>query len=402
MPFCGNCGNRIEETNRFCPNCGKEIKKAPIASGYEAFLTIDDNQANLKDLKSLLNLTYETMDAAESIIPSSIMRDLNGTRLRAILEMDMNKFSMFLASSDGRLSPQERDFLNYIFDKNVSEQNYCKMIKDLNIYSYEYEHDIPFSIILSTCIDNDLNDKAPGSPKMTPLIMRLYQEMGKALILSDNDKSSKEIQDYTNYMKNLIKYINDNTSSSNNQTSQNLTNPITNSQNNSNNETIQSSVSTIDGTKVYQPSIYKVGIDIPAGKYKLFALTSDETAYYALCNDPNGDDIVANDNFYNQAYIYISNGQYIELSDCCAVPINSAKLFSGTTYADGEYLVGQEIKPGEYRVQATPGIDGYYSLESFDIDGSRNIDSNRLFDNVAYVAPSAGQILVLKDCTIRL
>lgn len=60
---------------------------------------------------------------------------------------------------------------------------------------------------------------------------------------------------------------------------------------------------------------YLVGVDVPAGEYKLTS-TSDYGAYYALTSDGNSDNIISNDNFDNSRYVYISNGQYLELVRC--------------------------------------------------------------------------------------
>ena len=60
---------------------------------------------------------------------------------------------------------------------------------------------------------------------------------------------------------------------------------------------------------------YRVGQHIPAGEYKLRAEAS-ERGYYCLTSDPNGDDIISNDNFNGERYVTIQDGQYLELSRC--------------------------------------------------------------------------------------
>lgn len=155
--------------------------------------------------------------------------------------------------------------------------------------------------------------------------------------------------------------------------------------------------------KKYTAPLYKVGVGIPAGKYKLFSNANSEClAYYSICKDATGDDIVISDSFKKQAYIAVKNDQYLELCHCYAVPISQAAIFHGSIYDEGEYSVGQEINAGEYTLQAEPGEDAYYSLESLAPDGSRNIISNRTFSNITCVSPEQGQILVLKNCTLSL
>ncbi len=61
-----------------------------------------------------------------------------------------------------------------------------------------------------------------------------------------------------------------------------------------------------------QSGIYKVGIDIEAGRYTLESLGS---GYYAILTGPVGNnDIVDNDNFNGKATVTIKNGQYLQLS----------------------------------------------------------------------------------------
>ncbi len=58
--------------------------------------------------------------------------------------------------------------------------------------------------------------------------------------------------------------------------------------------------------------MYKVGIDIEAGRYILESLGS---GYYAVLTGPVGNnDIVDNDNFNGKATVTIKNGQYLQLS----------------------------------------------------------------------------------------
>lgn len=63
----------------------------------------------------------------------------------------------------------------------------------------------------------------------------------------------------------------------------------------------------------YGEGQYLVGRDIPAGEYNATA-TSKYGGYYGVTSDANGRDIIANDNFDNNAYVTVSEGQYLEVS----------------------------------------------------------------------------------------
>lgn len=63
------------------------------------------------------------------------------------------------------------------------------------------------------------------------------------------------------------------------------------------------------------PGTYKVGTDIEAGEYKLTA-TGTSMGYYAVLNSSDPFDIASNNNFENQSYVTVNDGQYLELSFC--------------------------------------------------------------------------------------
>lgn len=65
--------------------------------------------------------------------------------------------------------------------------------------------------------------------------------------------------------------------------------------------------------------MYRVGIDIPAGEYKL---TTDDMGYWCIYKDSVVPfDIISNDLFEGSAYVTVKDGQYIITSDCTAVPV---------------------------------------------------------------------------------
>lgn len=66
----------------------------------------------------------------------------------------------------------------------------------------------------------------------------------------------------------------------------------------------------------YGTGTYRVGIDIPAGEYNVQNDGSRNFAYYAILFDASGklEAIVDNDNFESNAYITVSEGQYLKLS----------------------------------------------------------------------------------------
>ena len=73
-------------------------------------------------------------------------------------------------------------------------------------------------------------------------------------------------------------------------------------------------IQPVDGK--YISGTYRVGVDIPAGEYNVIQENKDRTAYYSVLSNLSGGvgSIEANDNFDGNAYISVSDGQYLKIS----------------------------------------------------------------------------------------
>lgn len=135
----------------------------------------------------------------------------------------------------------------------------------------------------------------------------------------------------------------------------------------------------------------KVGTDIPAGEYILFA--ENNHGYFCVSPDSNQNDITFNDNFDYNSIITVNNGEYLKLSHCYAIPIEEDPELSLT--GTGMFKVGFHIPAGEYKLEATDG-NGYYCIYP---DSRRDhILANDIFEGQNYVTVSDGQYLVLNGC----
>lgn len=61
--------------------------------------------------------------------------------------------------------------------------------------------------------------------------------------------------------------------------------------------------------------MFKVGVFLPAGEYKLIA-DKNESGYYCIYADNRHDKIITNDNFKGTSYVTVEDDQYLELSRC--------------------------------------------------------------------------------------
>ena len=155
-----------------------------------------------------------------------------------------------------------------------------------------------------------------------------------------------------------------------------------------------------EGMRTYYEGQYKVGRDFVAGEYVLLN-TSDYSGYFAISSDANGRDTVANGLFEVNSIITVYDGEYLELSRCIA--IESTDFYSSYTIKtdlDGTMLkVGYDILPGEYKLVAASGTQGYYSI--YDDSRQTDIIDNGLFKNSAWVTVKYGQYIVLSRCHIQ-
>ena len=73
-------------------------------------------------------------------------------------------------------------------------------------------------------------------------------------------------------------------------------------------------IDEVDILPIDSADMFKVGVHLPAGDYKLIA--DADSAYYCIYGDDRQSEIVSNDNFNNQSYISVTDGQYLKLSRC--------------------------------------------------------------------------------------
>ena len=76
----------------------------------------------------------------------------------------------------------------------------------------------------------------------------------------------------------------------------------------------------------YGEGMYKVGTEIPAGEYKLYAVKAfdEDYGYYEVTATSSGrdEDIIAHRGFDTFIYITVEDGQYLNIYDCYAVPVD--------------------------------------------------------------------------------
>lgn len=146
----------------------------------------------------------------------------------------------------------------------------------------------------------------------------------------------------------------------------------------------------------YEPGMYKVGADLPAGEYAFVAYYS--SAYVCVSADSNQNDILENENFSGTFIITVADGQYLEASRCGFVRADEVVMLTEDdgSFSDGMYRVGIDIPAGEYKL--TTDDMGYWCIYK-DSVVPFDIISNDLFEGSAYVTVKDGQYIITSDCT---
>ena len=150
----------------------------------------------------------------------------------------------------------------------------------------------------------------------------------------------------------------------------------------------------------YKAGTYKIGKDIPAGEYVLFAELADVN-YFQISNDSSGEitSISANGTFKTNTIVTVSNGQYLNFIGCYAVPITEVTELD--TSKEGMFKIGIHLEPGEYQLWKTDGSDvSYYAVMKDSTHKIESIKVNGVIENREYVTVEKGDYLELQGCYI--
>lgn len=160
----------------------------------------------IQNMKRDLYLIYSVLDKAE--VELRLSDKLNGMRLRDLFRNEMLSYLMYLSSSDGKIVPVERDFMNELFDINMSIQDYVNYINENDIYSEDFEEKLPYSlynIISYDALMLSYSQVANFEFKpFAPLMLNFMSDVGKVFISCDGDVDPQEIEDFKNYCLKLM------------------------------------------------------------------------------------------------------------------------------------------------------------------------------------------------------
>lgn len=158
-------------------------------------------------LKDLISTTVEVMDKAGNLV------GMEASAGKAALANLVN-YLMYLSSSDGQIKPEEVRFISEVADAQIPAERMAEYIRENNIYSTEFENDVPVALQFAVKLDNEIYKRGlseqVNNTNLSEVIMQTFGYVGKSLLQSDGDIDDNEKSDFMIYMGMMNKYIKDN------------------------------------------------------------------------------------------------------------------------------------------------------------------------------------------------
>ena len=137
-----------------------------------------------------------------------------------------------------------------------------------------------------------------------------------------------------------------------------------------------------DNKNEYQPGVYYVGQDIPAGSY-WFEGNEEELAYFTILQ-PEGKDsyqVSLINNYYGHNLMDLQEGEVLVIEEEF-IPLDKLHETFDAPYESGVYRVGTDIPAGTYRLSAGDANDyyAYYIMSNLEYEPSSYVDENLFFD----------------------
>lgn len=154
------------------------------------------------------------------------------------------------------------------------------------------------------------------------------------------------------------------------------------------------SVKSVKIGSSYTDGSYKVGVDIPAGEYLLFA-TNLSTAEFYTSTDLAGDYFLTYGFPSPNIYETLRVGEYVHFTGLKAYPIASAPAVPVKTdgsFLPGQYKVGRDIPAGDYVINYTGTTEyGDLYIESDSLNEIDSIVGQDSYRGRIYVTLTTGQ-----------
>ena len=158
--------------------------------------------------------------------------------------------------------------------------------------------------------------------------------------------------------------------------------------------------------QTWESGQYKIGSEIPKGEYVLIS-EEDTSGWVEITKDSSGDDdsSILCICFQNRLIITLDVGNYVEITDAVAYPIEYAPKVAprDNILPSGMYKVGVDLHAGEYKLKRDRnGDDG--TIEIFS-DSLHNDESSVIFEyfrGSKYITVKDDQYIRFEDAYLKL
>lgn len=149
-------------------------------------------------------------DICDAINDETTTRKYIGDKksLKEVFVNDCKCFLMYLSASDGKITPDEAEFLLNLWEEHYSTDDINEIIQRDNLYSAAFESTVPISLKCFVASDNKKSSDDRKHASSSELYYRLFETMGKEFISCDDDIADNEIDDLTIYLTMVRDYIN--------------------------------------------------------------------------------------------------------------------------------------------------------------------------------------------------
>ena len=167
----------------------------------------------MKDMiKTLVNSLADTMN--ERIKATGLEPIFDEKDPDQLSMTDLILYAMYLTASDGEVKESEAERIAENFGYKLNPVKIGKLIREYNLYSNEFESEVPLSFELFSQVDNAYHeqglDKEPGKEEEAPvceMLLKIYEEVTTLVTTADGEVHEQEKADAEIYLTMLNGYL---------------------------------------------------------------------------------------------------------------------------------------------------------------------------------------------------
>lgn len=364
--FCRFCGKQVPEDSTFCPHCGKKmITNIEYTGGWADPNMYADPVPQQAHIPQAPVYTYPVTQKKKSKWWIWVLFVLFLVGSCSALASDTDE-PRTQVNSQSRASMKETFISDFCetttLSKEAANKVYSLLTDDLHFESVEFSK----------------KNKKQNTP--ISISWKIEADGYEVIVTADNDGI------YDAFIQDLIRFVDDGKIVATKE------------------DIAQAKQSKAEGNEssrndFYSEGMYKVGSDIPAGEYIVFA-TKTVGGYICVNSDSSGkfDSIVCNENFATFTYITVDDGQYLTVDRgefASADDYQPNGLMDDGYYTEGMYKVGRDIPAGEYYVTATKNVGCYVEVSPNSRHELSDIISNENTKTSLYITVEEGQYLTV-------